>query len=253
MITPYWHAVVRLMAPYDSVRDVPVREFGPHSPSPEHSFSPDILLNPGTTGTFDAFYTIEAIDYLRSMNKRIYGDISGKVVGTDQLFKCSSAPFSLPPILTACPWDDMGKQNYFTITADTSKIGINPHKLESGIWTRGSVNVPVSIKNTSGRLLIAIEYTNLFTVPIDGKASPSYWTAVKATKPILQPGEFISSVCETDLDALEGYKPGDKVVVSVEGRVPNTNQVFRCFSAPFELPPLPKDKPPKGALQIPGL
>lgn len=254
MITPYWHAVVRLMT-YDSDEEIPVKEFGPHSPSSEHGDSPPILLKPGTTGTFNAFYTIQAIDYLRSVNKRIYGDISGQVVGTNQTFKCSSAPFSPPQILTARPWTDLGEQNYFTVTSDTNNIGINPHKLVLGIWQSGAVNVPVSIKNTSGQSYVAVALPGIYIERKGKNPSPSHWAAIKASKPILKPGESIVSGCDIDLDWLEseGYKAGDKLVAAVDGRVPNTNQVFECYSAPFELPPLPKDKPPKGALRIPGL
>jgi len=196
---------------------------------------------------------MEDLKLVRGKNREIIGGVSGAIAGSNQRVEFYSNPFSVPASLTEVPWTDLGEQNYLTVVADTAKIGINPHKLESGIWKRGSVNIPVSIKNTSGQPLIALEYTHLSGTPIERKTPPTYWTAVKAVKPILQPGESISSVCENDLDALEGYKAGDKVVVLVEGRIPNTNQVFQCSSAPLELPALPKDKPPKGALQIPGL
>jgi len=211
------------------------------------------VLKPGQSGTFSSSYAIDTLTFLKSRNKELFGEVLAWPAGTKEKPKeYYSNPIPIFPNLITVPWTDLGEQKYFTVTSDSNNISINPHKLDRGVWLSGSVEVPVSIKNTSGRPLIALECTNLSGAPIDRKTPPSYWMAVKATKPILQPGEVISSVCETDLDALESHKPGDKVVVSVEGRVLNTNQVFECHSAPFELPPLPHDKPPKGAVQIPG-
>jgi hypothetical protein len=216
--------------------------------------SAPVILQPGQTGTFNSFCSMETLSFLKSKNKKVFGETSGRSVDTKESFgPCFSEPFSIPNSLTQVPWNNLGMQNYFTVTPDTSNISINPHKLDQGVWSRGWVDVPITIKNTSGQPLIALEGVSLSGVPVKEKSLPRYWAAIKVTKPLLMSGESISTNCETDLDALEGYKPGDKAVAVVQGRVPNTNQVFECYSAPFELPPLPTDKQPKGAVQIPGM
>jgi hypothetical protein len=247
---------VELMTTTDSGDKIPIEDFRSGIPMGGGLEHHPVTLQPGETGTFNGISSMETLAFVRDKNKMILGGLSARVVGTKQrVGPCFSEPFQVPNNLVNPPWTDLGQQNYFTVTTDTNNISINPHKLDRGIWLRGSVVVPISVKNTSGQPYIAVESPGIYLVRKGKNPSPSHWTAIKVIKPVLKPGESMTSSCDIDINWLEseGYQPGDTLVATVEGRVPNTNQVFECSSAPFELPPLPKDKPPKGASLIPGL
>jgi hypothetical protein len=249
---------VDLMTSADSGEKISIEKFrrGPFLPSSGPK-PVTILLKPGETGTFGGTYSMETLAFLVGKDKEIFGRVSGHVAGEDQEFQSYSDAFPVPRNLATPPWLDLGERNYFTVIADTTKIGINPHRLDRGIWLMGSISVPISVKNTAGQAYIAgVESVSFYIDRNDGKrASPSPWETIKTAQPILKPGESAAGGGEMDLDWLQSqnYKAGDKLVAAVGGRIPDTNQIFESYSAPFELPPLPKDKPPKGALQIPGL
>lgn len=72
---------------------------------------------------------------------------------------------------------------------------------------------------------------------------------VDISKPVLKPGESISIGIQwsrSSLLELKGYKPGDKIIAVVYGRIANTNNIFKCCAAPFELPPLANGEPSAG-------
>lgn len=256
MVDQNWHWNVQLFTFSDSGDRVPIEEFRTAAPlNTSGPRLPPILIKPGATGTFDSTFSMETLKFVKEKKKEIFGGITG-YTGTNQEFEFYSDPFPVPANLVTPPWTDLGEQNHFTLTPDMDHIVINPHKLERGIWLGGSVVVPVSIKNASGHPCIEVGSPVAYVVRDNGKPQPPFqWAAIKTSKPILKPGESITSSCYINLDDLEsqGFKPGDKVVAVVGGRIPNTDQVFQCSSTPFELPPFSMDKPPKGALQIPGL
>jgi hypothetical protein len=249
---------VELMTTTDSGSKISIEHFRSGNPMGGGIEHRPVILQPGETGTFDGISAMETFAFVRDGNKTILGELSARVVGTKQgVGPCFSEPFSVPNNLVNPPWTDLGVQNYLTVTTDTNNIGINPHKLDRGIWLRGSLMVPISIKNISGQPSVAAsDSISFYIARDDGKRTqPSPWDTIGTSASILKPGESVLRECDIDLDWLESehYKPGEKLVVAVGGRIPNSNQIFECYSAPFGLPPLPDDKPPKGTVQIPGL
>ena len=116
--------------------------------------------------------------------------------------------------------------------------------------------LPITIKNVSDQKLVVgtddIRYYivgNTETKDTATKQQP--WFLLKMSAPIVAPGESISS--ETvGYDSIEikhlqdiGYRPGDRIVAVVDGRIADTNQVFECCSAPFTLPLMPKGRSPQ--------
>jgi hypothetical protein len=249
---------VKLMTTTDSGDKVPIEDFRKGVPMGGGLELRPVILQPSQTGTFDSKYSTETLAFLRENNKKMFGELSARAVGTNQrIGPCFSEAFAVPDNLASSPWTDLAEQNYFTVAVDTTKASVTPHKLTGGVWLRGSVSVPIWIKNASGQPYIAATHSvSFYITEDDGKRTPpSAKETMRTTEPILKPGESTAASCDIDLDWLksQGYKPGDKLVAAVGGRIPNSNQVFECYSAPFELPPLPKEKPPKGAVQIPGL
>lgn len=247
---------VRLKTTDDSGKKVSAEEYRKGFPMGDGPELRPTILQPGQTGTFNSTCSIETFAFLRDRNKKVFGELFAQVVATkERIGPYFSEPFAVPDSLASTPWTELGEQKYFVVTSDTNNIVINPHKLYKGVWLNGSVTVPVSIKNTSNQSLIAVESPSIYLVSNGKNPNPSHWTAVKVTTPVLKPGESIATQCEIDLGSLESgrYKPDDLLAVIVEGHIPNTNQVFESYSAPFELPPLPKEKQPKGAVQIPGM
>jgi len=225
---------------------------------------PPVLLNPGETGTFNSPYSMNILAFVAAKHKEIFGGLKGEIVGSNQKFESFSDPFPVPGNLAKPPWVDLGETNYFSVKADLTKGYVNggtlpdrvdlsepdyADRIKSG-WAE-YILFPVEITNTTGQPYVAAPDSVGFYIAGDSskRSAPSPWETIKTSEPILKPGEsaISSGRCYIRLRDLEsqGYKQGDKMVAAVGGRVPNTNQVFECYSAPFELPPLPKSGPPK--------
>jgi hypothetical protein len=123
-------------------------------------------------------------------------------------------------------------------------------------WAR-SMTIPCLIKNESNRdVAIAIDEVDFVLVGDEQEQKRLVRSEreeyLKASSAVLKPGDSISTeASERDYITLrvlenQGYKLGDKMVAIVGGRILNTNQIFQCYSAPFELPPIPKGEPPSG-------
>jgi len=210
----------------------------------------------------------------------VFGVITGYLASThpafrtskdflgNQAFRSYSAPFVIPVALAKPEWQDLGEQTYFTITVDMARVLLDGGNvsnrniiqkpeyaqfIKTGGWAERLL-VPVTITNNSNNEYIPAIGTVRFYVVQSGsqRQKPSPWETMKALDPILAPGKSI----QTDrsyitLDELEhNYKAGDRIVASVGGKVPNTNQIFECYSAPFELPPLPPSQPPGPAKDL---
>ena len=229
-----------------------------------------ILLEPGQTSS--SFNSVYATQYLSAVTGRqIFGVIGGRIVSANKGFISYSVPFLIPPELMTLPFNDLGAQNYLSITPDLTKVSFtggdfkvttlelqraDPHYADSikNGWTE-NVWVPITITNTSNRdLIVANDVIRFY---IDGKMSKKNdilqyvrLEYLKTSTPIVKPGEScgITGRDYITLRFLEddGYKPGNKIIAMVGGRIPGTNQIFECCSAPFELPPLPKGEPPAG-------
>jgi hypothetical protein len=201
--------------------------------------------------------------------REVFGVISGYIANPNKTFISYSAPFLVPPALTMTPWNDLGAQTYLSITPDLTKFRFDggnfktttaelqradpayADSIKNG-WTEDLL-IPFSVKNTSSQdLVVAIDGIGYYIVR-EQKAKDAMmqrwgWHFLKISKPILKPGESISGESQWKLSGLEGkgYEPGDKLIAVVGGRLPGTNNIFECYSAPFELPSLPKGEPPAG-------
>ena len=177
----------------------------------------------------------------------MFVEISGYIASTNQPFQAESDAFPVPGNLTVPPWVDLGEQTYFLVTPDTTRTSIQ----ETTEERRVKVIFPVTVTNRTNQSYIAATNSVHFYVERNGggRGAPSGWETTRTTEPVLGPGESAFStgrcyITSNDLKS-QGYKPGDKVIAAVGGKIPNTNQIFECYSAPFELPPLPKSHPPK--------
>jgi len=203
-----------------------------------------VILKPGEiTSRYSCICGIEVLGALTG--QKLFGVISGHIANTEKKFRSYSAPFLIPPALTTLPYNDLGTQSYLSITPDLTKIG----------FTGGTAWIPLTATNSSGQDAIVVINDVDFYIAGDESFKQERmqyrrWEYLKASTPILKPGESISSESTgrsyITLSWLyqRGYKPGDKIIAIVGGRIPGTNNIFECYSAPFELPPLPKGQPP---------
>jgi len=259
-----WNKMDKLMTQDDSANISPIDGFangtygGPGGgPRPQQ-----VVLKPGESGTYNSIASLNGLAFVANKKKKIMGAVTGKIVGANQEFESYSVPFSVPSEFTKPPWVDLGEQTYFKVTPDLTKALLNGGSvirrdvirkpeytkfIESG-WAE-SLLFPVEITNTTNEEYIAA--TDLVTFYIQkndtNRQPPNPWESIKASKVILKPGKSAISSGRSyinlhDLE-LQGYNQGDKLIAAVGGRIPNTNQIFECYSAPFELPPLPKNYP----------
>jgi hypothetical protein len=219
-----------------------------------------VLLRPGETGTFNSPYSTAILGFVAGKGKEIFGGLEGEIVDTNEKFKAFSDPFPVPAQLAKPPFADWGSQGYFSVAVDlvgavfqggnmpdTPVIG-EPTFLEliKKRWADALV-IPVKITNlTNQKYIVVVDHAMVYPGASRGTA-PSAWDSVQAQGPTLAPGGSITPLIPVNLHDLQnqGYKPGDEYLAAVGGRIPNTNQVFECYSAPFKLPPLPKDHPAK--------
>jgi hypothetical protein len=227
-------------------------QIGSRNPRP-----PLVTLKPGETGTFAGSYSIENLAFLLNKKKGMFGRIIGCIAGTNQGFESHSDSFPVPAKLATTPFTDLGSQGYFSIVVDlkgavfqggdmpdTPVIGGSTYlELIKKHWADVLV-IPVKITNlTNQRYIVIVDRTMIYPEASKGTA-PSAWDSVQAPGPTVAPGESITPLIPLYLQN-QGHRPGDEYLAAVGGRIPNTNQVFECYSAPFELPPLPIDHPTK--------
>ena len=230
----------------------------------------EIDLNPGETvpGLF-AQYRIERLTKINGV--KVSGVIVAVLKGANLQVKLVSAPFLIPSALTTLPWNDLGTQTYLSVTPDLTKAGFsggsfpvttlesqqaNPNYAD---WIKNGwaedVSIPLTVGNTSSQdLVVVIDDVDFYIAGDDSfkqeRLRYRHWEYAKASTPILKPGESCSSEptgrSYITLSWLyrRGYKPGDEIIAVVGGRIPGTNNIFECYSAPFKLPPLPKGEPP---------
>jgi hypothetical protein len=231
-----------------------------------------VLLKPGETSSLGSsdypMYTLGAVT-----GRNIFGVVYGRFVGTKEGFDCYSAPFVVPPELTTLPYNDLGSQNYLSVTPDLTKVDFSGGKFpvttlelqranpNYADWIKNGwaedVSIPLTVSNTLNQdVIVVIDDVDFYIAGDESfkqeRMQYRRWEYLKASTPILKPGESISSESTgrsyISLSWLEhrGYKPGDKIIAVVGGRIPGANNIFECYSAPFELPPLPKSEPPAG-------
>jgi hypothetical protein len=229
-----------------------------------------IILKPGETisHNYSSEYPVGTLGAVTGM--KIFGVISGCVIDTKKWFVSYSSPFLVPPELTTLPYNDLGAQNFLSITPDLTKIGFtggnfkittlelqraDPHYADSvkNGWAE-DLWIPITVTNTSNQDVIAANDEIRFYIAGDeekknAKLRDERWEYLKASTTILKPGESCESTGRDYITLRfledEGYKPGDKIIAMVGGRIPGTNKIFECYSAPFELPPLPNGRSPE--------
>ena len=203
------------------------------------------ILKPGESREYESVSYMKTLAFVLKKNKKIFGAIQGYVAGSNQPFESYSEPFPVPAALATPPWVDLGEQEYFSVKPDLTKATVDDGVIIAG----GSILFPVKITNTTAQPYIAATDTVSFYIVRDTskKNPPSPWETIKTSMPVLKPGESAISTgrCYITFNDLksQGYKEGDKIVAAVGGRLPNTNQIFESYSAPFELPPLPMSPP----------
>jgi hypothetical protein len=246
-VRPCWNNAVYLTTVNDSARKVSIEEFRRgHSLGWGGPEQRPVILAPGQTGTFNASFSMETFAFLAGKNKSVIGHITGYIVSTNDRFESYSKPFPVPGNLATPPWTDLGTQGFFSVTPLLKKLST-----QSGVTVGLLIFIPIEIKNLTSEACVAD--TNLVIFFLERKGWPKDrrlgWETINATGKLLQPGESVEtrrrSYTTTEFLADDGYKPGDKLIAVVGGRVPSTNHVFQCYSAPFELPPLPKSQPTK--------
>lgn len=190
-----------------------------------------IVLKPGESTTVRSHqYSMETLGFLADRDNRILAKITASIVSTNESFEACSDPFPVPPEVARLSWDDLGKNNYFSVVPDTSKVSV----------THGRMLFPVKITNTTNQAYIAATDSVIFCrLGREGEYQIP-WETVKSVGPILKPGESANSTGRGYIILSSwDYRPGATAVAVVGGRVPNTNKIFECYSEPFELPPLP--------------
>jgi hypothetical protein len=229
-----------------------------------------ITLKPGeTTAKLYSKYSLEVLQDVAG--RKVFGVLIVGISGADGPTTLYSTPFLIPPALTTPPYNDLGAQNFLSVTPDLTQVYFsggsfplttlesqraNPNYAD---WIKNgwawSVSIPLTVSNTSSQDVVVVINDVDFYIAGDESFKQERmqyrrWEYLKASTPILKPGDSISSEptgrSYITLSWLyrRGYKPGDKIIAMVGGRIPGTNKIFDCYSAPFELPPLPKGQPP---------
>ncbi|MGB8355231.1 MAG: hypothetical protein WCD79_15135 [Chthoniobacteraceae bacterium] len=235
-----WRLTVSLLTVNDAGHEVPIEDFkNPFGPHWHSGGGPvQIVLKPGESKTYDSPFSMDTFAFVAGKNKKIFGKISGHTAHTNRAFVSRSEPFAIPPELARPPWTDLGKQDYFSVTIDPTK----PEVIKGYLF----IILPITITNTTAQTYIAAsERVSFYVVHAGSKNQlPDLWETIKATKPVLKPGDSTHaggrSYFRMEELVEQGYHPGDKIIVVVGGKIPDTNKVFECYSAPFDLTPLPE-------------
>jgi len=236
-----YYNMIRLTTRDDSGKRISLKQL--QNPNAKSLFSGAILqvvLKPGESRTYEAIAPLDALAFAAGKHKKISGEIIAYIAASSQEFESYSDPFPIPAALSTPPWVDLGEQRYFSVDPDLLHMSF-----PDGIMG-GAILFPVNIKNVgSGRYVAATNSVSFFLArDAKTRVPPSLWEVSTATVPVLAPGESATSTgrCYITFDYLrsKGYKQGDKIIAATGGRIPSTNQVFECYSEPFELPPLPE-------------
>lgn len=219
-----------------------------------------IVLKPGESTKYSAVNPMELLSSFS--NRKVFGVIAGHIVRTNETFYSYSNPFLIPLELRSPPWVDLGEQTYLSVTADLLNsllCGKNIPEMTvlgkrdyaeriNGRWGE-RLQISVKVANaTSQEYIAATNSVHIYIVrDSSARSGPSPWESLQGSVQVVKPSQSVDCVGHISLKQLQsdGYKPGDKLVAAVGGRVPNTNQIFECYSEPFELPPLPPSHPPK--------
>jgi len=225
-----------------------------------------VILKPGASGTFNSYSPTKDLQLLQGKGKMVYAEVTGQIVRTGGFFHSYSAPFTISPNLITPPWSDLGEKDYLAVAPDLEHIFFSApmtaeDKTRDPTWSAGpAVTIEVKITNTTGQSIIAANDSIVFYVERGAaiRKAPSQWETIRPPGRLLMPGASTLSTGRCYINWIDwaemNYKSGDKIVAAVGGRIPNTNQIFECYSAPFELPPLPNPHPtPKPAFSIPGI
>ncbi|MCE0496605.1 MAG: hypothetical protein LV481_01475 [Methylacidiphilales bacterium] len=228
----------------DNSRNVPIEEFRTGGPPPSWGPIPAFqLLKPGQTEIIDTNYSVETFSFLKSKGKKLFGEINGYVVDTNERFQTDSEPFFVPDNLAKSPWVDLGNQTFFSVIPVIEKITF------SDVIMGGGICIPVDVKNISNSSYIVNNRIDIFCLEKVGlndnnRKNTLLSDTIKESGSIFNPGDEVELVDRsyTTVSYLKacGYKPGDTLIAIVAGQIPGTNQVFECTSAPFVLPPFPK-------------
>jgi hypothetical protein len=238
----------------------------------------EIDLKPGeTTSALFAQYRIERLAVANGV--KVFGEVMCVLKSTNLPVRLVSAPILLLSELTTLPYNDLGTQNFLSVTPELTKIYFDggdfkvttldlqrsdptyADSVKNG-WAE-RVTFPIAIKNISNQVVAVASDDVRFYITGDDQEKnrlmrDERWKCLKITQPVLKPGESVSTETSgRDYITLkflenEGYKPGDKIIAIVGGRIPGTNNIFECYSAPFDLPPLPKGEPPTAANNVNG-
>lgn len=218
-----------------------------------------LVLKPQESITLNSENGMGTLGYLLDRHKLVFARMSGLVVRTHEEFQSYSKPFSIPIELAKPPWADLGEQNFFSVVPDLDKAYVYGGTFNDWVFT-GSTDYAKRIKGGQAEwLAIEVRVTNEATQPYilaggsvrfyvmkpgSTPGLPSFWDAMRTSAPILKPGQSDASSIDSAISlenlGSQGYKPGDKIVAAIAGRVPGTNQLFESYSPPFTLPPLPK-------------
>jgi len=256
-----WNEVVNLMTVDDSGKKVTIRDFS--DPNGGRSYSGPgprpVVLKPGESGTYESQFAMETLAFAAGKNKKIFGEIPGHTLGTNQPFTAESAAFVVPPELARPPWDDLGKQGYLAVTVDAAnpEFNVSGARGAPGAQYWAFLMFPIKITNTTTQpFLINSIHASFCRSEGDPKPDQDLWELAEGMPPIpdtnhhskdiklLKPGESVKAGGRTYItlwnNRLDEWKKGDALVVRVVGRIPGTNKVFECYSAPFEFPALPQ-------------
>ena len=228
-----------------------------------HTYS--ILATPGGSKLFACRMSLRTLK--EAKGKQLIASV--RVLLEDRAeHQLYSDVFKLPPIpseLDESWWVDLGEQNYLEVIPDLSKLWLwgqgvpdswvmskpEYQTIRESIWAE-NLSIPVKIVNISKLdCIAAVDSVRFYVVRATAERMPPVpLKTMRASKPVLKPADstFASGWSYIRIEDLEsqGYKPGDKVVAAVGGRIVNTNKLFECYSAPFGLPLLPPSHPPKG-------
>jgi fibronectin type 3 domain-containing protein len=225
-----------------------------------------IVLKPGDSTTLYARYSQEDMDAVVRDSKPLVGMIEATIVSSNQMFRSISQQFPSSSEMGK-GWVDLGENAFLAIAPDPDKAVVHGGTFQYSLpvfkagyndliktgWAE-TIDVPVNIANASGQnLLVNSRCVRSFIVREgSGRISPPPWELLESSGTMIQVGSQVgglnASIFLRDL-VKDGYRPGDKIVVSIGGRIPDTNRIFVCYSAPFELPSLPSG-PPKSELDL---
>ena len=233
--------------------------------------NPPFVLMPSESVSVYAISNLDDLKYISGINQQIFGILGAVVSGTHQHFFSCSQPFLfpsnlIPSVSQKLQWVDLGQTNKFSLSAcvnqaylvggtlsglEVSDTGYSD-KIKSGYAEE--LDIPIKVTNVTSQQCISVKAVPTYTLVKSGSSPirPNPSSAFhESCCDNLGAGESDYATCSFNLNDLSqaGYQREDLVMVAVEGRIPNTNQIFVSYSAPFVLPILP-NSPPKSEFDI---